>query len=188
QAYEGHLQLLPADERAAGYAAAMGTLRTMLDAIRARGHALALVTSAGTGTAELVERAGAGAAPLVTEVQPGSYALMDAKYAAAGAPFATAATVVTTVLSAPGDGEVLVDAGLKAVSIDHGPPVVLGLDATWASAGDEHGRIAGDVGHLKAGDRLVLHPSHTDTTVRLHRALWLAREGDDLPPLALPLF
>lgn len=185
QAYEGHLQLLPAEERAAGHARAMDVLREMLDAVRARGHAIPLVTSAGTGTAALVERDGA---PLVNEVQPGSYALMDAKYAAAGAEFANAATVASTVLSAPGDGEVLVDAGLKAVSIDHGPPTVLGLDATWASAGDEHGRVSGDVGHLRPGDRLVLHPSHTDTTVRLHRTLWLAREGDDVPPLALPLF
>lgn len=186
QAYEGHLQLLAPEERAAGHAAAMGVLRGMLDAVRARGHAIPLVTSAGTGTAALVEAGGADA--LVNEVQPGSYALMDAKYAAAGAEFANAATVVTTVLSAPGDGEVLVDAGLKAVSIDHGPAVVLGLDAAWASAGDEHGRISGDVGHLRPGDTLVLHPAHTDTTVRLHRVLWLARADDDVPPLALPLF
>ena len=108
---------------------------------------------------------------------------MDASYArtAGGAPFRQAAFIETTVRSLGADDMVVVDAGLKAVSTDMGAAAVHGLDATWAPAGDEHGFVRGDVGGLRPGDRLRLIPSHTDTTVRLHRALWV---GD----VALPVF
>jgi D-serine deaminase-like pyridoxal phosphate-dependent protein len=182
QAYEGHLQLVGAQERRGGHAAAMAALRACLDALGAAGHRPALVTSAGTGTVPLALEAG-----LVTEVQPGSYALMDASYAAAGAAgFGQAAHVLATVRSVTGPGEVVVDAGLKALSVDSGPAVVDGLEATYVPAGDEHGAIRGEVASLRPGDRVRLIPSHTDTTVRLHRVLWVLRGAG--APVALPLF
>ncbi|MDQ5807915.1 MAG: hypothetical protein M3320_04500, partial [Actinomycetota bacterium] len=149
------------------------------------GHDPPVVSSAGTGTARLaVERSGEAGGP-ITEIQPGSYALMDAAYAAAGADFEQAAHVVTAVRSVVSENEVIVDAGLKAVSIDmHAahPAHPAGLDATWQPAGDEHGALEGDVAHLRPGDLVRLVPSHTDTTVRLHRRIWL----DGTVPL--PLF
>jgi D-serine deaminase-like pyridoxal phosphate-dependent protein len=96
---------------------------------------------------------------------------MDHRYAEIeGVAFAQAAFVRTTVTAVLGPQEVIVDAGTRAVSTDLGPPRVDGLDAVWVSAGDEHGRVTGAVGHLQAGDVLRLIPSHTDTTVVLHGA------------------
>jgi D-serine deaminase-like pyridoxal phosphate-dependent protein len=68
-----------------------------------------------------------------------------------------------------GPDEVIVDAGHRAVSIDMGPPQVVDLDAVWASAGDEHGRITGDLNGVRVGDTLELIPAHGDTTIPLHR-------------------
>lgn len=170
QGYDGHLQgIRAAAERAHGHATAMTRLAGVLDALRGDGHALDVVTTAGTATAAL---AGACADAIgITEVQPGSYALMDHAYAGVeGVTFRQAAYVLTSVTAVLGPGEVIVDAGARAVSTDLGAPLVAGLDAGWASAGDEHGRVTGAVGHLRAGDVLRLVPSHTDTTVPLHGA------------------
>ncbi len=184
QAYEGHVQFVAAGDRPAAHAQAMGVLRATHDALAAAGHPPGVVTGAGTGTHAL-----ALAAPgVVTEVQPGSYALMDATYAAAtDGTFGQAVHVVTSVRSVRGPGEAIVDAGFKALSTDLGPARVAGLDATWAPAGDEHGRLTGALGDLRAGDRVRLIPSHTDTTVRLYRELWVAGDRGE-PAAAVPLF
>ena len=176
QAYEGHLQLLGAGEQARGHAAATEVLRGLLDALAAAGHPPPVVTGAGTGTVALGIAAG-----LLTEVQPGSYALMDATYArtAGGAGFAQAVHLHTTVRSRIADG-VIVDAGLKAVSIDSGPALVADREATWEPAGDEHGVLRGGVADLRAGDVVRLVPSHTDTTIRLHRRLHVGDVALDL--------
>ena len=178
QAYEGHLQLIAPDERRAGHTTAMERLSATLDALSAAGHAVELVTSAGTGTAELASAPGSP----VGEVQPGSYALMDASYAtAAGDAFAQAAHVHSAVRTVLGPDAVVVDAGLKALSVDMGPAAVADRDATYTPAGDEHGIVRGDVAGLEPGDVLRLVPSHADTTVRLHRRTWIG----DVP---VPLF
>lgn len=164
QAYEGHLQLLEPDAMAAGHATALATLRDVLGALAAGGHHVDLVTSAGTGTSSLVT------AP-VTEIQPGSYALMDASYAAAG--FAQAVHVHSAVRSVLAPDAVVVDAGLKALSVDMGPARLADRAGTYEPAGDEHGIVRGDVADLRPGDTVRLVPAHTDTTVRLHRRLWV---------------
>ena len=170
QAYEGHLQLAADTDRAAGHAQVLERLTQTLDALAAAGHTVDLVTGAGTGTAELAAAPGSP----VTEVQPGSYALMDASYApATDGMFAQAIHVhsaVRTVLSAEA---VVIDAGLKALSVDMGPATVADRDATYTPAGDEHGIVAGDVAGLEPGSTVRLIPSHTDTTIRLHRRLWI---------------
>jgi D-serine deaminase-like pyridoxal phosphate-dependent protein len=167
QGYDGHLQGIrdPA-ERATGHRTAMDRLTAVVDALTADGHPLEVVTTAGTATASM-----AAAHARVTEIQPGSYALMDHRYAqVGGVAFAQAAHVLASVTAVLGPREVIVDAGSRAVSTDLGAPLVAGLDAAWASAGDEHGRVTGAVAHLRLGDILRLIPSHTDTTVVLHGA------------------
>jgi 3-hydroxy-D-aspartate aldolase len=166
QAYEGHVQgLRSLDERAAAHAVAMNMLEAVL---AADGIPTEWVTSAGTATFALaLERA-----DLITEIQPGSYALMDAAYGSyEDLPFVPALRVVTSVLAVLSPEEVIVDAGHRAVSIDMGPPQVVDFDAVWASAGDEHGRITGDLDGVRVGDTLELIPAHGDTTIPLHDPL-----------------
>ena len=181
QAYEGHVQFRAGDARRAGHEAAMALVRPVLDALAGAGHDVGVVTTAGTGTAALALELG-----VATEVQPGSYALMDASYAAASdGAFGQAVHVLASVRSVLGPDEAIVDAGFKALSTDLGPALVAGLDATWEPAGDEHGRLRGALDGLRPGDTVRLVPSHTDTTVRLHRELWLAG-ADGLPATPLP--
>ena len=81
---------------------------------------------------EIVSGGGTGTYALntwVTEVQAGSYALMDTAYTAAGLPFRQALTVLATVISvtAPSGempGWAVADVGLKALGMDHGNPTV----------------------------------------------------------------
>lgn len=178
QGYEGHLQgIADPAARAAGSATALGLLAGCVAALRDAGHPVAWVTTAGTGTAAL-----AAAHPAVTEVQPGSYALMDAAYAqVGGVDYAQAVWVEASVLAVLGDGEVIVDAGLKALSGDMGPArVAPPLRADYTPAGDEHGRLTGALAGLAIGDRVRLVPSHADTTILLHRAFHTP-EGERLP-------
>ncbi len=82
--------------------------------------------------------------------------------------FEHALFVYTTVMSRTGTERVVVDAGLKASSIDSGMPTVWqrpGLAYTRAS--DEHGVIEGkDLPRL--GEKLLLVPGHCDPTVNLY--------------------
>jgi D-serine deaminase-like pyridoxal phosphate-dependent protein len=104
-----------------------------------------------------------------TEIQPGSYVLMDADYALneEPPPFAQALHVLGRVISAHPD-RVVVDAGLKAVAVDSGPPVAPdGLNPIGLS--DEHAILAVETGVPPAlGTPIRLVPGHCDPTVNLH--------------------
>jgi D-serine deaminase-like pyridoxal phosphate-dependent protein len=183
QAYHGSAQHLrtPA-ERAAAIAQAAELARLSRDLILDAGLPCPVITGAGTGTFELE-----GASGVYNELQPGSYAFMDADYArnAADAPFALSLTILATVMSrAP--GHAVLDVGLKAHSIDSGMAVVSadadgrplkGLD--YRKASDEHGVVFPlDGAALPAlGDKLRLIPGHIDPTVNLHDWIVCVRAG-----------
>lgn len=135
------------------------------------------VTGAGSGTFMLEVQAGAW-----DEIQCGSYAFMDADYArnewAAPLPrFEHALFVLTTVMSRPSSRLAVVDAGLKASSVDSGMPGLWqrpGLAFTHAS--DEHGWVEGDeVPGL--GEKLLLVPGHCDPTINLYDWYVCVRKG-----------
>ena len=96
QAYEGHLQnLLPFEERAARTRADMRKALTAKEHIEAAGLQVGALGGCGTGTHTIT-----GRLPWMTELQCGSYATMDAQYAAVGgADYENALTVLTTVIS-----------------------------------------------------------------------------------------
>ena len=129
------------------------------------------VTGAGSGTYMLEVEAAAW-----DEIQPGSYVFMDADYAKNewGAPlprFQHALFVLTTVMSRPAADRAVVDAGLKASSVDSGMPTVWQRPGVaYARASDEHGslEIGADAAPPQLGDKLFLVPGHCDPTVNLY--------------------
>ena len=132
----------------------------------------------------------------ITELQPGSFLFMDMDYARIGgsdgpeyAEFARALSVVATVVSTHGDTAV-VDAGYKAFATDRPfTPEPLDLPgATYAWAGDEHGRL--DLTHAprgaKLGDRIEFAVPHCDPTVNLYDSFYVMRgnQVEDIWPIA----
>jgi D-serine deaminase-like pyridoxal phosphate-dependent protein len=174
QGYEGHLQHVRAvEERRQKCLEAMGRLLESRRAVEARGLAVEVCTTAGTGTHEV-----AGASEGVTEVQPGSYIWMDDDYLRVdGMPYEGALTVLATAISLRREGSAILDAGFKSISTDAGLPVVKGRpELVYSPAGDEHGRVSGS--SLPAlGDKIELVPSHCDTTVNLYDELHVVRDG-----------
>ena len=121
----------------------------------------------------------------VTELQAGSYALMDTAYAAAGAPFRTALTLLATVVSASaptGDmpGYAVADVGLKSLGMDHGNPTIPGAQVWFCS--DEHTTFApdGDAPPVRVGDRVRVLAAHVDPTVALHERMHVVRDDEVL--------
>lgn len=170
------------DERAAAIAGAVARVEETRAALAATGLPCDTVTGGGTGTFEFELASG-----VFTEVQAGSYIFMDADYSqnlgADDRPvhaFEQALFVVTTVMSRPASEWAVVDAGLKAFSIDSGPPEVVGVPgASMHRFSDEHTRIELGVPETRigVGDRLRLVPGHCDPTVNLHDWFVCVREN-----------
>ena len=179
QGYEGNLQhVRDLSERQRRCDSAMHRLAVAVHELRAGGHTVEVVTTGGTGTAEFCARH-----EVVTEVQPGSFAFMDADYLdTSGVPYEPALLAISTVISRPGPDRAVIDAGLKTLSNDSGPARVADAPGwRYEHAGDEHGKLtpAGDTDRreLRVGDRVSLIPSHIDTTVNLHDTLHAHRNG-----------
>ena len=163
--YEGHVSLNP--DRASRI-----ELLEVAMARLARAYADVggdVISGAGTGTYDLNT--------LVTEVQAGSYTLMDTEYAKLGLPFRQALHLWATVISV-NDRVAICDAGLKSMGMDHGDPSIDGADVLYCS--DEHVVfIPHDGQSWDVGDRVRLVPAHVDPTIALHEQLWLV-DGDDV--------
>jgi len=174
QAYHGSAQHLRGwAERQQAIRGAVEKAALTRDLLAANGIACDNITGAGTGTFEF--EAGSG---VYTELQCGSYIFMDADYGrnldkdgAATRAFEPSLFVWATVMSRPAAERAIVDAGLKALAFDSGPPTVWDEPAaTYERASDEHGRlgIAGATNRLHLGDKIRLVPGHCDPTVNLY--------------------
>lgn len=174
QAYHGAAQHVRefAKRQAATETAVEKTRRTV-ELLGRHGLACELVTGAGTGSYAFEAASG-----VFNELQAGSYIFMDADYAKnlgpSGAPateFAHSLFVYATVMSRPTAARAVVDAGLKALSVDSGSPVVADMpDVEYVRASDEHGKLALHDPHrrLELGTKLRLIPGHCDPTVNLY--------------------
>jgi D-serine deaminase-like pyridoxal phosphate-dependent protein len=181
QAYNGRAQhVRTLVERRALIERAAGQVRATRRLLEGAGIACATVTGAGSGTFMLEVESGAW-----NEIQPGSYAFMDADYAkneqAEPLPhFMHALFVLTTVMSRGGGARAIVDAGLKASSVDSGMPVLWerpGL--AYVQASDEHGfiEVAPGAAAPALGEKLLLVPGHCDPTINLHDWYVCVRRG-----------
>jgi D-serine deaminase-like pyridoxal phosphate-dependent protein len=103
-----------------------------------------------------------------TEIQAGSFTLMDTEYAKLGLPFRQAMYLWLTVISVNPGGWITADGGLKALGMDHGDPTVEGMQTWYCS--DEHTTFSAPDGTTppKVGDRVRVWPAHVDPTVAYH--------------------
>ncbi|HUT53363.1 MAG TPA: DSD1 family PLP-dependent enzyme [bacterium] len=176
--YEGHVvNMEDAGERRAEAGKSMGQLVRAAELIQSAGLPCAIVSGGGTGTYNF-----SGIIPGVTEIQAGSYCLMDVKYGHLDLGFENAATILSTVCSrSPAlAGWTIIDAGMKQMTYEFGLPELIGVPgARLAMLSEEHGHLFTDGGPspLKIGDKVELYPSHICTTVNLHDRMYAIRNG-----------
>jgi len=175
--YEGHVVgLEDRGERETKAAQAMEKLLDTARLTREAGLPCAIVSAGGTGTYDIT-----GGMEGITEVQAGSYVLMDTAYAKLDIPFEKAMWLLETVLSRPRPELCVGDGGLKACAVDHGMPDVKDIEgASVLFLSDEHATIRLPAeSPLAPGDRIELWPGHIDPTINAHDVLY-AVEGNEV--------
>ena len=177
QAYHGRAQHIRSmEERHAVIETAAQHVQHTKRLLKEAGIDCPIVTGAGSGTFMLEVEAGAW-----DEIQCGSYAFMDVDYAknewAAPLPrFEHALFVLSTVMSRPSAEVAIVDAGLKASSVDSGMPGVWQKELRYTHASDEHGWVEGK-NPPALGEKLLLVPGHCDPTINLYDWYVCVRRG-----------
>ena len=161
--YEGHIVGL--EDRSTREAQLETSMQLLQSAYELVGGDV--MSAGGTGTFDLNHWA--------TEIQAGSYALMDTAYGKLGLPFGQALFVLATVISVSKDWAVA-DCGLKALGMDHGDPSIDGATVLFCS--DEHVTFVPDV-PVQVGDRVRVIPAHVDPTVAYHERMYLIA-GEDV--------
>jgi D-serine deaminase-like pyridoxal phosphate-dependent protein len=164
--YEGHVVGIPdRQKREEMLAESMALLVAAHKAVGGE-----VVSGGGTGTYD--------ANTWVTEIQAGSYVLMDTQYARLGLPFRQSLTLWTTVIAVT-DGWAVCDGGLKSLGMDHGDPTIDGATVFFCS--DEHITFCPDEGSPRpaVGQKIPVLPAHVDPTVALHEWLWVV-DGDEV--------
>ena len=174
QAYQGAMQHMDSyDDRKAKIDAAVAMVQEAIDLLEPAGLKPELVSGGGTGSYYFESNSG-----VFNELQCGSYAFMDADYGRIldkdgkridQGEWENALFILTSVMSHAKADKAIVDAGLKAQSVDSGLPVVFGRDdVQYVKCSDEHGVVADPNGALKVNDKLKLVPGHCDPTCNVH--------------------
>jgi D-serine deaminase-like pyridoxal phosphate-dependent protein len=171
--YEGNVVLEPDRQRRAELAAeAMDLLARYVQALEDDGHTIEVVSAGGTNTYDMT-----GVHPRVTELQVGTYAVVDHTYARLARAFRPALTVMGTVVSRQGTTAIL-DCGTKVMAVDLAlpePPV-----GKVREVHEEHTLLdVADGGPPAVGDVLELVVGYSGGTINLHDVYFVA-SGDQI--------
>lgn len=182
QCYAGHLQHIPSyQERAAETTRLMKAGAKVFSVLQKEFPTCRIYTGTGTGTSPADLQI-----PELTDIQVGSYCMMDAEYLGVehgGPHYAPALRMISSVISCHRKGQATIDAGTKAIYVTPAaPPQVIdgntvrfGWRYDW-NYGDEHGHLTFPPAEVvKPGDRLELIVSHCDPTVNLFDQLWVVK-------------
>ncbi len=144
------------------------------DALARKGLSTEILSGGSTGTWQIDT-----ALPELTELQAGSFVLMDMAYRRAGLDFRQGITVLATVVSANHENFVSVDAGTKSFSTDrgYGPEAANLPGSAYRWGGDEFGYVDVDdpARRPRLGDKMEFIPPHCDPTVNLYTAIYACR-------------
>ncbi len=169
--YEGHLMMVMDQERQ------QAKVRSAFELLL-RAHSDVggdVISGGGTGTFAIHQKLN-----MVTEIQCGSYALMDSQYTQHDFGFRQAIFLLATVISVNAKGWAVADCGLKANGMDHGNPSI--GDAVVHFCSDEHITFApnpdGALANLRVDDRILVTPAHCDPTVAYHEQYFTIEPED----------
>ena len=174
--YEGHcVRMVPGPGKINAVQQAMNKLVSTADLIRSHGLSVEIVSSGGTGTYSI-----SGRFPGITEIQAGSYPLMDTDYRTVCTDFEPALSVLGTVISRTQNERLILDIGLKEISSERGLPVLKNLEgARLRQLNAEHAIV--DILDpnllVQVGDHVEVWAHYSDATVNLHRQMFGVRDG-----------
>lgn len=177
QAYDGQTAGLadPEARRAQALATAEIAQQTV-DRMRSAGFEVPVVAGCSTAHMPFVAELG-----VWTDIQAGSYLLMDGAYGSyPDLAFEAALWLEATVIHVSA-GRFVLDGGLKQLAVDRGPPQWVGDMSAALRLSDEHCVVAASPAGLAMGDRTRVLPRHVDPTVNLHGTVWLVRNGAARP-------
>jgi D-serine deaminase-like pyridoxal phosphate-dependent protein len=177
--YDGHLQAVPPsperDEIVRQGSKAIVESAALLESAGIDGSTIR--STGGTGTYAV-----SGDYPGITEVQAGSYLLMDNIYLSRGAPFQRSLTVLATVISTRGAEHAVLDCGVKAISGERGLPALKDMPGAQLTAlHAEHALVALDPPvspQLTPGQKVQVWVHYSDATVNLHSQMFGVRHGE----------
>jgi D-serine deaminase-like pyridoxal phosphate-dependent protein len=171
--YEGHCMLEPDPSvRIQKAHAAMDEVVECADFLAAKGIECRVISGGGTGTYAIT-----GPHPRLTELQAGSYVVMDAFHADLVPGFSVALTVLGTVISRQGT-RVVLDTGRKNVGSELGLPRLKDVPSTTHSIAEEHLLVDVDpTSDVKVGSKVEVVPGYGPTTVNLHEVYFVVEGG-----------
>jgi D-serine deaminase-like pyridoxal phosphate-dependent protein len=173
--YAGHAAgMADREQRTSAETSAIERLMTSVTAVQDAGLPCGIVSAGSTGTYDITSKIEG-----VTEIQAGSYVLMDTAYEKFGLPFEQALWVQGTVISRPSETRLTADCGHKSCTMDHGLPDVKGENgASVTFLADEHATITVPAdSRLGPGDPIAMWPSHVDPTINLHDVFYVVEDG-----------
>lgn len=177
QGYEGHA--VHKEDRALRKTMvwqAAQVLRAERSRLEAAGFSVGVVSGGGSGTWDLAAETG-----VWTDIQAGSYVLMDAQYGGLDLPFEQALYCAATVISRRTSESAVANSGLKALTVEGGMPKPVKPGVRVLGLADEHARLALQPGtSLEIGETLLMVPGHIDPAINLHSALIVWEGGDHL--------
>ena len=172
--YEGHtVNISDYEERVNDTTQAMNKLLNSANLLKKNGIEVNIVSACGTGTYNIT-----GKIEGITELQCGSYIFMDGNYLKIFNDFTPALSLITTVVSKR-DNRIVIDCGLKSVSNDQGlPEVIFPKGIKLVSLSEEHCKCILETDmDIKIGDKVLIRPKHSDTTINLHENYYVHKNN-----------
>ena len=174
--YEGRVRIRDGPEKLKVCRESIGLLSECRNLLAQAGIAVEILSGGGTSSYNIC-----GRYPGLTEVQVGSYLVMDTDYfQCCCTDFELALSVLTTIVSKTGNERVVVDVGVKALSALRGlSSVKTAGGVTLKALNAEHGIIQLDNPDraLDVGDKIELWVHDADPTISLHRQIFGIRNG-----------
>jgi D-serine deaminase-like pyridoxal phosphate-dependent protein len=169
--YEGHCSLTPeSDLRHDRQREAMTFFTGVADLLESNGIPCKIRSAGGIATWKWT-----AAFPGLTEIQAGTYVVMDNFHGRMVPGFEHSLTIQATVISRQ-SGKVIVDAGNKSVA-DPADVTIVGHDLGVFRFDEEHGIFSAPQGSsLRVGDAVALVPGYSPSTVNWYDAYHVVQD------------
>ena len=174
--YEGQVALPPGPDKERIVGESLKLLIDTKNLIEGAGIPVKIVSCGGSSDFSIAAKY-----PHITEIQAGSYLLMDSSYVPFAPEFKTTLTILATVISKTPGERVVVDAGFRAMSGENGLPTIKGRNGLRPKALHiEHTiiELTDPTTSIEVGDKIEIWVRFLDQTLGLHDHLCAIRNGE----------